>query len=650
MDSLCQAEGLAYRFRRSARGLALTVAAIGAAVLVGWLFGIEPLKRVITGANSMKPLTAIGFVLAGSALSIVAIGQAGPIASAIARSSALLVIAIGATTIAEYAFDVTFGIDMWFFADALLVDPAPHPGRMAAMAASAFVLSGMALWLMDVAAAARARRWLAVGVLLIGLVGLIGYLLDVPSSDAFAAPFSTVAIHTAAAFLLLAVGVLFARPDSGLVALMATSTPAGTMLRRVLPASIGLLLLVSWMDAAAVRAGLVRPVYGHALSLAGAIAMITAILGWTARVLREAERLRAEVEEQRGRWAAIVESSFDAMGSSTLDGVFTSWNRGAEQMFGYQAEEVVGRDTRMIVPADRRGELAGLLDRLRGGSSMESLETVRVRKDGTPIDVSMVVSPVRSSDGAITGLAVVTRDITARKAIDRLRADLVAMLSHDIKTPIAVILGYLELLRERLGPGFDEPDLVDRIERSAHNALHLAVDFVDTMKIESGSLEARLAPTSLNALVGDVCTNMAAQARLHGVTLSEARDPSDPHPPLDAALIERALGNLVSNAIKFSPRGGVVRVSSEIAGGSAKISVADRGPGIPEAERGRLFRRFEPLGSHRFGSSGLGLFIVKTIAEAHGGSVSCFCPAEGGSVFSVTLPLTPTVAARGAAA
>jgi PAS domain S-box-containing protein len=347
---------------------------------------------------------------------------------------------------------------------------------------------------------------------------------------------------------------------------------------------------------------------------------------------------RQRQEEALGRLAAIVESAEEAILAKTLEGVITDWNRAAERLYGYSAEEAIGKSVSLLVPPDRREELSRILEATRTGNSIEDLETVRVRKDGTRLDVSLTVSPIRNSRGHILGASALARDIGPRKALEQMRSDLVSMLSHDIKTPITAILGFVQLRRRDAPTEPEDLYFLDRIEANAHGALHLAINFVDAVRMESGEFRLHVEEVSLNDIVRHVLRHQESRARTRDIELEMTFAPDLPMLEADQRLLDRLVSNLVSNALKFSPERGRIRVSTAMRRDRLWLSVADQGPGIAQQDRSRLFQRYGVLTERRPDSTGLGLFIVKKIADSHGAVVELECPPEGGSVFTVSFP------------
>lgn len=240
---------------------------------------------------------------------------------------------------------------------------------------------------------------------------------------------------------------------------------------------------------------------------------------------------------------------------------------------------------------------------------------------------------------------LVQRARTAERAAEeereqrRAQNDFVAMVAHDLKGPLAAVLGFAEQLRD--DPPSDPAerrDFMDRIESNAQQAVTLAMNFVDAFRLESGSVALRREKVALNPALENALDPLLHAARARGIAVETRLGPELPPASLDRRAFDRVIANLLSNAIKFSPKGGAIEVATYRRGRDVAVSVRDHGPGVPAEERGKLFQRFGSLTGSRRDSTGLGLFIVKTFTEAHGGRVHAEFPPDGGSLFEVVLP------------
>jgi PAS domain S-box-containing protein len=368
-------------------------------------------------------------------------------------------------------------------------------------------------------------------------------------------------------------------------------------------------------------------------------------------------------ETAAGRLAAIVSSSDDAIVSKTLDGVITSWNAAAERIFGFTASEAVGRHITLIIPKDRHAEEEQVLARLRRGERIEHFETVRVRKDGTAIDVSLTVSPVLNASGGVVGASKIARDISEKKGIDRLRATLfareqearsaaeaanqlkdefLAVLSHELRSPLNTALGWIRLIEAgQLRPEDAQRGML-AIRRSLDHQLRLINDLLDLTSMAAG--KTQIVPEYLDLcdlvrLSAEEWRATAASANIDVVTSLDGPAPiyGDPQ------RLDQVFSNLMANAIKFTPQGGRVSVSVGVNGAEAYIVVTDTGRGIEADFLPHVFAKFrqaESSTTRTVGGVGLGLAIVRSLVELHGGQVRAQSDGPGrGACFTITLPL-----------
>jgi PAS domain S-box-containing protein len=370
------------------------------------------------------------------------------------------------------------------------------------------------------------------------------------------------------------------------------------------------------------------------------------------------------------RLASIVNSSDDAIVSKTLDGVITSWNAGAERMFGFTAAEAVGRHITMIIPKERLAEEEAVLARLRRNERVDHFETVRQRKDGTLLDISLTVSPVLDASGRVVGASKIARDISDRKAIERARAqllvreqdaraaaeeanmlkdDFLAVLSHELRTPLTTAMGWARLLEAGQVPPEDRQRGLSAIRRSLDQQLRLINDLLDVSAIAAGKMQ--LVPVSLDLaeLIRLATEGWRATAADAKIEITAAFD--GPLPIYgDPERLTQAFSNLMANAMKFTPQGGRVRVSVGPGGSEAHIVVSDTGRGIDPEFLSHVFEKFrqaEVSRSRTVGGVGLGLAIVRSIVELHGGRVRADSEGPGkGSTFTIALPLVSAVQDR----
>lgn len=359
--------------------------------------------------------------------------------------------------------------------------------------------------------------------------------------------------------------------------------------------------------------------------------------------------------------AAIIQSSDDAIVSKDPNGIITSWNPGAERIFGYTADEVVGKSIQIIIPEDRRSEEVEVLAKVSSGEGVDHYETVRRRKDGTLIDISLTVSPIRDSTGKIVGASKVARDITDRKRFaeaehaqlirertfqteaNRIKDQFLATLSHELRTPLNAIIGWAEMLQ---AGNLNEQERVmgmRTIERNARAQIQLVDDLLDVGRITSGKMRLQIQTVDLVEIARAAIDIVRPSATGKKIKLSGDWKRPELFVQGDADRLQQVAWNLLSNAIKFTPARGQVTVRVEPdSEGNACLIVEDTGVGIADRFLPHVFDRFrQEDGSltRAHGGLGLGLAIVKQIVELHGGNVDVESRGENkGSTFTVVLP------------
>jgi PAS domain S-box-containing protein len=357
-------------------------------------------------------------------------------------------------------------------------------------------------------------------------------------------------------------------------------------------------------------------------------------------------------------FSAIVDSSDDAIVSKNLHSIVMSWNSGAERIFGYSAQEMIGQSITLLLPPDRPEEEAKILARLQKGERVEHYETRRRRKDGSLIDVSLTISPIRNDSGVIVGASKIARDITSQKEAlrklaiaheelkraDRMKVEFLATLSHELRTPLNSILGWAQLLKDGCSPD-DLAQGIDVIERNVRAQSQLIEDLLDMSRIDSGKLTLDIRRVDLPAVVSAAIETVLPAANAKEIKLTSAFSSVSGIVMGDKNRLQQVLWNLLMNAVKFTPKKGRIHVVIERINSHVEISVTDNGQGIAPEFVSQVFERFrqgDASTTRQHGGLGIGLSIAKHLVELHGGSVRVSSRGAGlGATFMVNLPCQP---------
>jgi PAS domain S-box-containing protein len=348
-----------------------------------------------------------------------------------------------------------------------------------------------------------------------------------------------------------------------------------------------------------------------------------------------------KAEEKSAKLAAIVESSDDAIISKTLEGIITSWNYAAERIFGYTETEMVGQSILKLIPEDRKDEEPQIIARLKRGERIDHFETKRVTKDGKLVDFSLTISPIRDSEGVITGISKIARDITERKQDEVRKNDFIGMVSHELKTPLTSLTALIQVLNQKLRTSEDPfiPSALSKANTQVKKMIGMINGFLNISRLESGKILIDRQHFNLDELIVEIID----EARL---TVSDHVFDFEPCPPLpvdaDRDKIGSVITNLLSNAVKYSPKGKLVTIRCEAIDGSALVTVRDEGMGIKPHDLEKLFERYYRVSSNHtlnISGFGIGLYLSAEIIRRHDGRIWAESESGVGSTFSFTLPL-----------
>jgi PAS domain S-box-containing protein len=379
-----------------------------------------------------------------------------------------------------------------------------------------------------------------------------------------------------------------------------------------------------------------------------------------------AERRRAE--KAKATLAAIIESSDDAIVSKDLNGRIMTWNAGAERLFGYREQEVIGRPITLIIPHSHLNEETMILQRIRNGERIDHYETVRQRKDGSLLDISLTVSPLRDGFGNIVGASKIARDISQRKVIEgalrqseeRLRhqaqeleqqlimsgrlvslGEVTASMAHEFNNPLGVIMGFVEDMLSSTEPTDPDYRALQIIDEEAKRCRQIVRDLMEYARPRS----SELCSTSIADVIEKTLQLVKNRLYKQKIAIEKTIEPEIPRIEADSPQLEQVLVNLYLNAIDAMPEGGKLSVEARMVqtDGTAQmvaITVADTGFGIAETDLPKIFQPFFTAKKRR--GMGLGLPICQRIVKNHGGRIEVKSQQEVGTTFIIYLPLEST--------
>jgi PAS domain S-box-containing protein len=372
---------------------------------------------------------------------------------------------------------------------------------------------------------------------------------------------------------------------------------------------------------------------------------------------RNLERQLAERLAAARFLASIVKSSEDAIVSKSLEGIIQSWNSSAEKLFGYSANEVIGKHISLIIPPDRAAEEEQIISRIRAGERVHHFDTVRQRKDGKFIHISLTVSPVMDEAGRVIGASKIAREITDRKEaeqriyglmaelkeVDRRKDEFLATLSHELRGPLAPIANILETLRRTPGDAQLLSEARDTLERQLSQLVRLVDDLIDVNRITHGKIELKKERVELSSVIQQSVEASRPLAACAGHHINITMAPETIYIDGDRVRLVQIFTNLLSNACKYTEKPGHITITVKRHGSDAVVAVADTGIGIPPDKLESIFDMFsqvERTSERSQAGLGIGLTLVRRLVEMHDGTVEAQSQGLGyGSEFRIHLPI-----------
>jgi PAS domain S-box-containing protein len=625
------------------RALALVAAGLGILVLCGWWLGIESLRRVAPGLVAMNPVTAIIFIVCAAALLLSDRIHGNSRFVFFACASCVLI--VGLLGLASYV-GLDLGIDRLLF-KAMLNVPGQLPNRMAPNTSLNFVLCGIALSLLAwrTRVAEITSQMLATGVLIVALIALLGYSYKTTALYAVG-PFIPMALHTAVAFVLVTIGILASWGQRGWLGWVISSTPGALMIRRMLPSVALILAVLGWLRLRGEQAGFYDATVGVALFVGASMALITALILYTARELDQTDESRRRLMEERDRFFNLCPEMICVAG---FDGYFKMLNPAWEAALGWSVEELLSKPYIEFIHPDDREKTDDEAERHFDNEKTIRFENRYLSKDGSSRWFLWTATPLVEMSLVYAS----ARDITDRKKIEALRVEVARHVNHELRTPMASQLLALKMMEGELSPSLDQPKR-QMLEIAIHSAEHIVKmvdDLLDVTRSETGKLSVKPVSFDAVALAAAVVGAFEGSARRKELSLALEAAQGLALAYGDPLRVRQIVSNLVDNAFKFTPNGGRITVSlrrSLESPDQLTFCIADTGQGISSEDLKRIFDRLyqtENVAREGTAGLGLGLYICKQLVEVQGGRIWVESEKGKGSSFFFTIPSSAAVSA-----
>ena len=356
------------------------------------------------------------------------------------------------------------------------------------------------------------------------------------------------------------------------------------------------------------------------------------------RLIQEREALDRAVRASEARYRELFDHASDAIFVCDTAGVLQQVNDAFVKLTGQTRGQIEGRDIGEFLAPTTPTRADGLRARSLAAEQGATAEVHVSSKDGRTTVLDVKTRPMLVH-GDVRGFQAIGRDVTERRQLDQMKADFLAMVTHDMKNPVSIIVGYAEMLLNDSGARSECREMLVSIDSSARGLLHLIMNFLDLSKIEAGALRLQRTAICINDVLRQVVRYQRPLAHAKQIEVIEDLAPV-PALHVDRSQMDRVFVNLIGNAIKFTPVSGRVAVRTAQRNGTVEVRISDTGPGIPSEQVPQLFAKYQRLSpATQIEGTGLGLFIAKSMIDAHGGRVRVESAPGHGATFIVSLPV-----------